>query len=253
MGQKTIPQSLRLDHLKNWNSDWVVDKENYSKVFYLDFTLRQYLLQFGKKNNLNINNISIEKNDKYVNIYLNLYNFKPTENSSLNNLENDIKKDLNNYLVYLKLPYLSKVFVINSTIGNLKIGYLFYKKFQKFPLMAMHFYSFINLSYVAFYTQSAQLIGNYLVENLQKIPKHRQYLKNINKILQKQYNIFGNCLGYKIQFKGRVNGLERSKKIVIQSGKAPLNTLKYKVKYDFQEVLTPYGICSLKTWLFYKN
>ena len=42
-------------------------------------------------------------------------------------------------------------------------------------------------------------------------------------------------------------------KIVMKSGKTPLNTLKYNVKYDYKEVLTPYGICSLKIWLFYKN
>ena len=119
--------------------------------------------------------------------------------------------------------------------------------------MAIHFYSFINVSYVAFYTQSAELISTYLVKNLQKNPKHRQYLQNIDKVLNKQFNIFDNCLGYKIELKGRVNGAARSRKISLKSGKAPLTTLKYKIKYDFKEILTPYGICSLKVWLFFKN
>lgn len=253
MGQKTIPQSLRLDNLKNWNSNWITEKKDYSKLFYLDHSLRQYLQKFCQKNELNINNLNIEKHGKYLNIYINIYNFKENKINSLKNFENDLEKSINKYLNYLNLNYISKVYLINVTMGNLKIGYTFYKQFRKFPSMAMHFYSFINVSYIAFYTQSVEMISNYLVKNLQKLPKHRQYLNNIDKILNKQYQIFDNCLGYKIELKGRVNGLARSRKIFIKSGKTPLNTLKYNVKYDVKEILTPYGICSLKVWLFFKK
>jgi len=253
MGQKTIPQSLRLNALKNWKSDWVLEKKNYSKLFYFEYTLRQYLQKLCKKNNLYINKIKVRKNLDCLNIYLHFYDLKDKENFFLVFLKKKFELDLNQYLITLTLPFSAKVFIINSTLGNLKIGYLFYEKFKNFPLMELQFYSFVNLSYMAFYTKSSYLINVYLVKNLQKIPKHRQYLRNINKILYKQFCGFDNCLGYKLHFKGRVNGYKRSKKMILKAGKAPLNTLNCKVTYDFQEVLTPHGICSLKTWLFFKN
>lgn len=253
MGQKTIPQSLRLNHSKNWQSDWVLDKKNYSKLFYLEYTLRQYLQKFCKRNTLYINKIKLAKKDDSLNVYLHFYDLKNEETLLLKSFQPGLEGHLNTYLKTLSLPFSANVFVINSTLRNFNIGYLFYQKFKNFPLMALHFYSFVNLSYMAFYTQQAPLINSYLVNSLQKNPKHRQYLRNINQILYKQFRIFGNCLGYKLQFKGRVNGLQRSKAIVFQAGKAPLNTLNCHISYDFQEVLTPYGTCSLKTWLFYKK
>lgn len=251
MGQKTIPQSLRLDHLKNWNSDWISNKEEYSKLFFLDYSLREYITKICKKDNLNLKKIKIEKKNQLIEVYLNFYLYNVKKNRT-EQLENEINK----YLSHLNLPLLSKVYILNNTIGNLKIDNMFYKNFKnikKLSRIHSNFYSFINTSYIAFYTQNVELITNYLINDLQRTPKHRQYLNNINRILMKQYNIFKNCIGYKIQLKGRVNGKERSNKIVMKSGKTPLNTLKYKVVYDFKEVLTPYGICSLKFWLFYKN
>mgnify|MGYP000559849655 CR=1 FL=1 len=69
---------------------------------------------------------------------------------------------------------------------------MFYKNFKnkkKLARINSNFYNFINTSYVAFYTQSVELISNYLIKDLKRIPKHRQYLNNINRILIKQYNI----------------------------------------------------------------
>lgn len=253
MGQKTIPQSLRLNSLKNWNSNWILNSTNYPKLVYLELTLSQYIQKFCKRNNVFINKIKLQKTDNYLHVYLHFYDLKVKETSFLNKLKMDLNIYLTKYLKNLQLPLSPKILIINATFRNLEIGYIFYQKFKKFPLMPLHFYSFVNLSYMGFYLKNAQLITSYLVKNLQKIPKHKQYLQNINKILYKQYLIFGNCLGYKIQFKGRINGHARSKKLVFQAGKAPLNTLNCIISYNFQEVLTPHGMCSLKTWLFFKK
>jgi len=251
MGQKTIPQSLRLDYLKNWNSDWINEKNDYSKLLYFDCTLREYITKICKRDDLNLSKINIKKNNQHIEIYLSFY-----KNNLNKDLIMELQKNVDVYLSYLNLPFSSRIYILNNTIGNLNIKSMFYSNFKsrkKLSRINPSFYSFINTSYVAFYTQSVELISNYLVKDLKRIPRHRQYLNNINKILIKQYNIFDNCLGYKLQLKGRVNGKERSNKIVIKSGKTPLNTLKYNIKYDYKDILTPYGICSLKIWLFYKN
>ena len=251
MGQKTIPQSLRLDYLKNWNSDWINEKNDYSKLLYFDCTLREYITKICKRDDLNLSKINIKKNNQHIEIYLSFY-----KNNLNKDLIMELQKNVDVYLSYLNLPFSSRIYILNNTIGNLNIKSMFYSNFKsrkKLSRINPSFYSFINTSYVAFYTQSVELISNYLVKDLKRIPRHRQYLNNINKILIKQYNIFDNCLGYKLQLKGRVNGKERSNKIVIKSGKTPSNTLKYNIKYDYKDILTPYGICSLKIWLFYKN
>jgi len=65
--------------------------------------------------------------------------------------------------------------------------------------------------------------------------------------------MFSNFKGYRLQFKGRLNGSKRKKKLVYQKGKIPLNTLKYDIKYHFNEFKTPSGICSIKFWGFLKK
>ena len=71
--------------------------------------------------------------------------------------------------------------------------------------------------------------------------------------LPKFFKIFSNFLGYRLQFKGRLNGSKRKKKLVYQKGKIPLNTLKYDIQYYFNEFKTPSGVCSIKFWVFLKK
>ena len=88
---------------------------------------------------------------------------------------------------------------------------------------------------------------------LEKKKAHKKFIKNINNILEIFFKIFSNIIGYKLQFKGRLNGSRRKKKLVYQKGKIPLNTLKYNIKYNFNEFKTPSGICSIKFWVFFKK
>ncbi len=43
MGQKIIPISLRLKDKKNWHSQWIVDKKNYSEILHFDLEVRKYI------------------------------------------------------------------------------------------------------------------------------------------------------------------------------------------------------------------
>ena len=42
MNQKVIPISLRLHKNKNWNSKWIVEKNDYSKIINLDLNIKKY-------------------------------------------------------------------------------------------------------------------------------------------------------------------------------------------------------------------
>ena len=108
-----------------------------------------------------------------------------------------------------------------------------------------------NFSY-AFYTKNIDIITSYIKHTLERKKTHKKYINNIDNMLQEFFKIFSNFIGYRLQFKGRLNKSKRKKKMVFQKGKIPLNTLEYDIKYHFNEFKTPSGICSIKLWVFFK-
>ena len=53
MGQKVLPFSLRLNKKKNWHSQWIVEKKDYSKILDFDLNIRKYIEKiFNKKKTL---------------------------------------------------------------------------------------------------------------------------------------------------------------------------------------------------------
>ena len=109
-----------------------------------------------------------------------------------------------------------------------------------------------NFSY-ALYTKNISIISQFIKQSLEKKKSHKKQIRLINNILQEFFKMFSNFLGYRLQFKGRLNGSKRKKKLVYQKGKIPLNTLKYDIKYHFNEFKTPSGVCSIKFWVFLKK
>ena len=256
MGQITIPQSLRLAHLKNWQSDWTLNTGDYSKIFFLEYTLHQYLKSICKRHDFYLHKVKLRKIDQNLNIYLHFYNYKKYKNKTLKTFEKYLNIHLNRYLSQLDLDQSvsAQVFLIHATLQNLYLKKLLKKKFKKFTIRRLNqFKDFIKIAYMSFYLKSPKIFNIYMVQNLKKNKRHKQFLKNINKYLIKQLIKFKQCLGYKVEFKGRINGRSRGKTHVIRNGQTPSNTLCCNIKYDFQEVLTPSGICSLKTWFYYKK
>lgn len=256
MGQKSIPKSLRLNNFKNWESSWIAEKKEYSNYLNIDLNIRKYFEVICNNDKTNLSHINIKKKNDFFLVYVYLHNQDKKKNI-LNFQKTKIEQNINNFLELYNIDrkYKSKVFIVNLTMKSFKKGYDFYKitKYYRKHKLKKNLSNFLGIMNTIIYNKRVELLNNFLCKNLEKTPKHKQYLKNLNKILSKLYIKYPNFLGYKIQFKGRVNGIERSRKFVIQEGKIPLNTLKYDIKYNYKKVLTPYGICSLKTWLFFKE
>ena len=108
-----------------------------------------------------------------------------------------------------------------------------------------------NFSY-ALYTKNINIITSYIKQTLERKKTHKKFINNINKTLEEFFKLFSNFMGYRLQFKGRLNKSKRKKKLIFQKGKIPLNTLEYDIKYKFDEFKTPSGICSIKLWIFFK-
>jgi len=251
MSCKVIPQSLRLDKKQNWNSNWIADKNEYSKLFYFEHTLEEYVQKYGKRNGFSVTNVSLLKEETCINIFLNAYII--TKKNEKNPIDIKFTSEISNlikiYLKELNLNYTFKVHLINYNMYFPLVKKFFASKKKKYPFLI---FRFLGVSHVGILTKNINLITSFLAENLKKNPRHKKYLINMHKILKKRYKTFKNCIGYKIQFKGRINGKARKKKFTLKAGNTPLNTLKYDIKYDLKEVITPYGICSLKLWVFYK-
>ena len=105
----------------------------------------------------------------------------------------------------------------------------------------------------ALYTRNIFLISNYIKQMLMKKKYHQRQIRTIVRILGSFFKLFGNFLGFRLQFKGRINGARRKKKQTYQKGKVPLNSLNCNIKYHFTEFKTPSGICSIKFWVFLKK
>ena len=250
MGQKIIPISLRLQKKKNWNSKWIVNNNEYSNLLHFDLNIKQYFENIFNYKNLKLININIVKTSNNINIYVYIQKnakkyYKMSYNKIINNLNlyysnNNIKLFIKNirFFEFINLRKdLQKIFKKIKT--NTKIN----KSVKKM---------IYNFSY-AFYTKNINIITFYIKQTLERKKTHKKFINNIDNMLQSFFKIFSNFVGYRLQFKGRLNKSKRKKKMVFQKGKIPLNTFEYNIKYHFNEFKTPSGICSIKLWVFFNS
>ncbi len=263
MGQKIIPKSFRLNHAKNWESSWIVRENQYSNLFYYDFNIRNYLKIICNRLFVNCGNIIIkQKGANSFQIYLNIYTYHRGK-KKFNNFESDmyekkinIQENLQKYCNYFNLNFNIKLYLVSINSVTLKqrfrLSRLFYYYTGKKHGTPRPLHFLLNVFNTALYLQSIDLLMNFLIKNLKKTPRHLQYLRQANIVLSKLYKGFNNLIGYKIQWKGRLNGKERARKIVFKEGPISLNTIQSNLKYSCREVVTPAGVCSLKVWLLFK-
>jgi small subunit ribosomal protein S3 len=252
MGQKVIPISLRLNKKENWNSSWIVEKNEYSKLLHFELEIKKYFNSIFNYKNIKLLKVHTIKNSKnfYVYIYV-----RHNYNSS-----NFYKLPYNKIITYLNLYYKNnniKIFIKNIKANDLKklknnLGNIFriVKKQNRInrDIKKMIY----NFSY-GLYTKNINIISYHIKQSLERKKIHKKIMKNVDSILQCFFNMFSNFIGYRLQFKGRLNGSKRKKKIIYQKGKIPLNTLKYNIQYNLNEFKTPSGICSIKLWIFLKK
>lgn len=249
MGQKVIPISLRLKKKKNWNSKWIVTDVEYSKLLHFDLELKQYFQNIFNYKNLKLINIHIIKTSKNINVYIYIQK----------NAKKYYKLSYNKIISHLNLYYPNnniKIFIKNIQFfeflnlrKNLKKIFQTIKKNTRIhKTMKKMIY---NFSY-AFYTKNIQIITTYIKKTLERKKTHKKFINNSNNLLEEFFKMFSNFVGYRLQFKGRLNKSKRKKKMVFQKGKIPLNTLKYDIQYHFNEFKTPSGVCSIKLWVFFK-
>ena len=250
MGQKIIPISLRLNKKENWNSKWIVNKNEYSHLLHFDLEIRKYFENIFNYKNLKLIKINTVKTSNNINVYVYIQK----------NSKKYYKLPYNKIINHLNLYYKNnniKLFIKNVKLHDFKklrknLKQIFYKIKKNNRINKSVKKMIYNFSY-AFYTKNINIISYYIKQTLERKKTHKKFINNIDNMLQEFFKIFSNFIGYRLQFKGRLNGSKRKKKLVFQKGKIPLNTLKYDIKYHLNEFKTPSGICSIKFWAFFKK
>ena len=249
MGQKIIPISLRLKKKENWTSKWIINTNEYSNLLHFDLELKKYFINIFNYKNLKLININILKTSNNINIYVYIQkNKKKSYQISYNKIINHLNLYYKNNNIKIFIKNIQFFEFINLR-KNLKKIFIKIKKNNRINKNVKKM--IYNFSY-AFYTKNINIITFYIKQTLERKKTHKKFITNIDNLLQEFFKIFSNFIGYRLQFKGRLNKSKRKKKMVFQKGKIPLNTLKEDIKYHFNEFKTPSGICSIKLWVFLK-
>nr|YP_009674984.1 ribosomal protein S3 [Rhizochromulina marina]QDH81835.1 ribosomal protein S3 [Rhizochromulina marina] len=103
----------------------------------------------------------------------------------------------------------------------------------------------INIVEIKYPDTEAALIGDFIVEQLEKRVAFRRAIRKAIKRTQ-----VANVPGIKVQVSGRLNGAEIARSEWIREGRVPLQTLRADIDYAKKEAYTIYGILGIKIWLF---
>lgn len=96
--------------------------------------------------------------------------------------------------------------------------------------------------------RQASIIAQNIVEQLERRVPHRSAMKRaLDKVPVKED---GDIQGAKIQVAGRLNGAAIARTEHIEQGKIPLQTIRGKIDYSFQEANTKWGSIGVKVWLY---
>lgn len=237
MSQRTIPKSLRLHNLKNWESYWISQNKEYSNYFFIEYQIKMFINKIFQKyrNNFFLDKIVINKVNNYLLVKIN-YETNPQKPLSVKIENLNPKLDILSNVIK---DYFDGKYIINIEFSE--IGFkILSKKFKKSTLnqkqreLFSKSKSIKNKKLLDFITllikyKKIEILNAFLGVNLKKAIKHVKYLKSINSILNLLLKLQPKYLkGYKIQFKGRVNGNSRSRVVTYQQGKTPFNTLEKK-------------------------
>lgn len=103
---------------------------------------------------------------------------------------------------------------------------------------------------------SAELLVSFISFWIAEVNQHKTFLEFVEGVIHCFFHSIeknNKLKGVKILVKGRIQGMDRSRKTWISVGTIPLHTISANVDYAQSSSVTRYGIIGLKVWLFYTN
>ena len=207
MGQKTHPLGFRLGVIEEHKSTWYATFDQYAGLLKEDNLIRTYLKNVSKLNK--ISNVRINRNSLNDQIQLDIETGKP-----------------------------------GLLVGKNGLGLEQLLKAMK-KLLPENRQITINVFEVDFVDLNASLLGDSIVEKLEKRVAFRRAIRDTMQKAQRS-----NANGIKIQVSGRLNGAEIARREWLREGRVPLQTLRAQIDYATKEAYTIYGVLGIKIWLF---
>ena len=207
MGQKIHPLGFRLTTTQKHRSIWFSKFDNYPELIAEDASIRTFFDQ--RTRDAGISKIEIKRNSNGNKINVTIYSARPG------------------------------ILVGNS--GNELTN--IYNQLQK--RIANKRSITININEIVNPDSEAMLIGDFIVEQLEKRIAFRRAVRKAISRAQA-----ANVPGIKVQVSGRLNGAEMARTEWIREGRVPLQTLRADIDYAEKRANTIYGVLGIKVWLF---
>jgi ribosomal protein S3 len=243
--------------------------KNYTNYKNLNYFFNTLSTSIQTKNNLIANKIiKLEKNSYKIRrlnalkeykkflIIKNYKNAKTIETKSFlskffESLHLFLNKNINIFLTIQQLnKNLKQTFNIKK-IKLLKKKLINLKKYEQNSF----FKDGINIMFICTTQKnSANLLAQFIANQLQKIKRHNFLLKFVKAtLLLFTSNTLSNIQGMKIKIKGRFNGAPRAKHKIIIIGKGVPNlTIDAKIDYSEETAYTINGTFGVKVWIYEK-
>lgn len=217
MGHKIHPKSFRLGITEEWLASWFPKKgKHFSDYLKEDLAIRDYILK--KHKDALISEVKIERQgDEGIRVKIRAQKVGMIfgrKAKGLEDLSSGITKIIKKIRKETKLPL---NFNLDIDILELKRGEV-----------------------------SAAVIARQMAQQIEKRIPYRRVLKRAlsNIVSHKE------VLGAKVQVAGRLNGNEIARTEWLKEGKLPLQTLRSKIDYAFDEAKCTYGKVGIKVWIY---
>ena len=93
---------------------------------------------------------------------------------------------------------------------------------------------------------SAAVIARQMAQQIEKRVPYRRVLKRALATIMR----YPGVLGAKVQVSGRLDGAEIARKEWLREGRLPLQTIRSKIDYAFDEAKCTYGVVGIKVWIY---
>ena len=272
MGQKSNPNSFQrlsqpVNHLIGTQHSL-----EYSNFLRERSSISSNLTAFFEKNNCIVKDcFFMINNEKYfITIYINFLVLKRRKRNFKNPvliLKSDVSLIVQKiFKILTHFGYFSSKRIIFQNLNKLASSYkknFFFKEYNRVRAelapfsKEIYFEPGISLfCLLNAVKKSSKLVAKFIARFFRifhKSKKIRKFLLFLSKFVlntdNKRFKA-SRVKGLKIQIKGRLDGVPRSRKRIFEKGRIPLQTIMSTVNYSMIHIYTSYGVFGLKVWIF---
>ena len=225
MSHKVHPKSFRIRRTKDWDSRGFYEKD-FPSYLEEDFKIRKFLeKKIGK---LGVEKIEIERSSGKVNIIISTARPGLIIGRGGEGVEK-LKRDLENSILNKKKSLWGK-----KTVPSSKSS-----KKSKTDLK-------IEIREIRNPWTSASLVGQWMAGQIERRVRYRRVLKRSLSEVMAQKGV----KGARVEVKGRLDGIEISRREWLKEGRLPRQTIRAHIDYAYTRAYCSYGVVGIKVWIY---